>query len=1701
MTRTCLGAFAARVLAAKVGTAAFLLALAALLAAPMLAVAQVPGAPTNLTATADGQAAIDLEWDAPTATGGSTITGYKIEWSADGNDPWMVLVADTGSADTEYTDADSLMGGTTRHYRVSAINDEGPGTASTVASGTTDYQLLSPNGHVEVTIQLQDGSLHYSIDHRQEQLVTPSAVGMAFSEDLDDVGDVTIVGTDTRENDTTWTPVWGKTSEVTDHFRESSVSLQEVVPPQRVFDVVFRAYDDGVAFRYHVPSQTNLEDGDVLRERTYFNFAGNWPVHSVGRTEYPPGGPTPIDDFGSSNTPMLVLPDSGALAVHEAALLDYPVMHLMGSAENPHSVLAHVDSVTFSELLWTPWRVLLVASDLGRLLETQLLETLSPPSSIADTSFVRPGKAIFDRRIRKLTYGDVYYWFNTAAYIHMIDFAARNGIAYLAIDSNWYGVQRDPLSNPMTAVTGLDIEAVLAHAKNNGIRVILYVNDMAFDNYDMDEVFAKYREWGVGGVKYGFMRGNERSEAKVVKTVAAIELAARHQLLIKFHDNPIHPTGLQRTYPNLVSVEYSHGQLDAVRTFTPEDYLRTIFVHMLAGPLDMNNGYFALDSIHTRTNGGLQYNRTYPQLYSTVTAETARILITDTGLTVLPDAPEEYERKDDLFEFVRRMPNAPWDDTRVLHAEFGVHVTTARRHGLEWFIGSVVNEDGGSLDIALDFLEAGVTYAATLYEDAEDTHYQTNREAYRVRQTTVVVGDTISAAMAPGGGHAIWLRPKTGPVFSGGDAFAVAENETFVGRVNAEDSGSRYRIGGGADQSTFEIASTSGLLTFRTAPNFEDPQDADSNNTYVVVVRATSGAGAMELEAEQTFTVSVTDELEPPGIPEAPSFSGETAESLQVSWSKPDNTGPAITDYDVQYREKGTEPFSDGQHEGPGLSLMLDDLEPGTVYEVQVLASNDEGTSNWSESGEGITVTPTTVSKLEITSDPGTDRTYAAGDEIQVTVTFSETVEVTGTPQLRLELGGGQRTADYGGGSGTAALVFGYTVAGGESDTDGVGVEADSLSGGTIRDGAGHNAVLEHEAVTPQAGHKVDGVKPELAATGGEVVNGTTLTLTYDEPLDGSSTPATGDFTVSGGDQMRTVTGVRVNGSAVELTLDVGAEHEEAGILVSYTPGMKPIRDVAGNQAEGLSQVRVTNETPDTTPPEVESLGITSNPGSDQTYAEGDEIEVTVRFDETVEVEGAPQLSLRVGTRTRTAGYDSGTGTAALVFAYEVADGDEDTGGVSIEAGRIALNGGTIEDEAENAAVLDHEALATQAGHKVDGVRPAFVSAAVDGSSLTLTYGEGLDGGSRPASGDFTVTVDGAGRTVSGVDVDGSAVTLTINPAVEHGDTGIRVSYTPDTNPIRDAVGNDALGLSSRSVTNTTGAPNTDPQITSPSSFEVPENQAMVRRLAARDTDPGDEVTGWTIVGGADQGQFTITSATGDLSFRTAPDFEAPGDNEYEVTVEVSSGAGARELEAEQTITLRVTDEREPPEVPEAPVISGETADSLQVSWNEPDNTGPAITDYDVQYREKGTGRFSDGDHEGPGLTLTLTDLKPGTVYEVQVRATNDEGTSNWSESGEGMTITPLTVQMTSDLPPPVSGPFTVQFSFSEPVTGFSASDIEMGQDPACTDDQNNTFFCDPGIGSLETADDRVIHHHGDAADRPCGAQLHVDAGRFRAAR
>ena len=322
-------------------------------------------------------------------------------------------------------------------------------------------------------------------------------------------------------------------------------------------------------------------------------------------------------------------------------------------------------------------------------------------------------------------------------------------------------------------------------------------------------------------------------------------------------------------------------------------------------------------------------------------------------------------------------------------------------------------------------------------------------------------------------------------------------------------------------------------------------------------------------------------------------------------------------------------------------SYVDTDVDAGSTYVYQVAAVINGGEASRSMRVSVVVPIPDTtdptVSKVEITSDAGPDSTYAFADVIEVTVSFSEDVFVTGSPQLTLRLGDQDRTAGYDSVT-DEEVLFRYRIGTRDLDTNGVSIAADrlSLNGGTIKDGSDNEADLDHRALGNQSGHKVDGIRPELATTNGAVVNGTTLTLTYTEPLDSSSTLLSSAFFVSGGASSRTVSGVAVSGSTVQLTLSSAVAHWETGIRVSYTVptgmGAAPIQDRAGNDADGLSSEPVTNQTPDRIPPTVSSVEITSDPpdGRD-VYGIGDEIVVTVTFSETVTVSGTPRVTLEVG--------------------------------------------------------------------------------------------------------------------------------------------------------------------------------------------------------------------------------------------------------------------------------------------------------------------------------------------------------------------------------------------------------------------------------------------------------------------------------------
>lgn len=622
--------------------------------------------------------------------------------------------------------------------------------------------IQSPDQRLEALFSIVDGRPFYELKRDGQVILQPSLLGLTIqgAEEVRLSESATLLSHSNHQADQTWSPVWGKRSLVRNHYNEAVLELRHSGSGIRFF-VDIRLYDDGLAIRYRIPEQESLRAGTVTDEATEFSFAPKIVGYGVAKIERAPQRVEGFSGVNGMNTPLwLTAGNDLFVAIHEAGLLDFAPIRLSASTRPQAGNAVKIDlngTAEFAAPLTTPWRVLFVGSRPGELMESDLLLNLAPPCRIADTGWIRPGKAMWDRRIRKLKHDGLEYWFNTETFIRLIDFASRSNIAHLLVDSNWYGNQRSAESNPMTPADGIDIRKVIDYGKKKGVGVFLYINDTAFVNHDMDEVFSTYRQWGAAGIKYGFMKG--KGQSKVRKTVEVIEAAARHQLMVDFHDNPIHPSGISRTYPNLVTVEYCHAQLDAIRSFRPTDFINTVMVHMLAGPLDMNNGFYALNTLQDRTTAGLDYNKNYPVVSSTVAAENARILITDSGMMVISDAPWEYESKPDLFDFIRRLPNGAWDETRVLYAELNKGVTTARRFKDEWFVGSVINEHGGTRDIQMDFLNPGTVYDMTLYEDAPDSHFENNKEAYRVREMKVTSTDTVSVTMAPGGGCSMVIRP------------------------------------------------------------------------------------------------------------------------------------------------------------------------------------------------------------------------------------------------------------------------------------------------------------------------------------------------------------------------------------------------------------------------------------------------------------------------------------------------------------------------------------------------------------------------------------------------------------------------------------------------------------------------------------------------------------------------------------------------------------------------------------------------------------------------------------------------------------------------------------------------------------------------------------------------------------------------------
>ena len=858
---------------------------------------------------------------------------------------------------------------------------------------------------------------------------------------------------------------------------------------------------------------------------------------------------------------------------------------------------------------------------------------------------------------------------------------------------------------------------------------------------------------------------------------------------------------------------------------------------------------------------------------------------------------------------------------------------------------------------------------ATITGLAEDTGYDV-----QVRATN---GEGTSGWSDSGSGS---TDANAAPSFTSSEAFNAPENQTAVGTVAASDSDTDdsvtgYAIQGGADVSKFSIAPASGVVTFASAPNFEAPADADTDGDYVVVVRATSGTGGRAKTADQTITVTVTDVGgEAPGAPAAPRVSSASVTSVTAAWTAPANAGPAITDYDYRYRV--TSPQGSWTEvtttTTTALGATITGLAEDTGYDVQVRATNGEGTSGWSDSGSGST-------------------------DANAAPSFTSS-EAFNAPENQTAVG---------------------TVAASDSDTD------DSVTGYAIQGGAD----VSKFSIAPASGVVTFASAPNFEApadadTDGDyvvVVRATSGTGGRAKTADQTITVTVTDV---GGEAPGAPAAPRVSSASVTSVTAAWTAPANAGPAItdydyryrvtspqgSWTEVTTTTTTALGATITGLAedtgydvQVRATNG---------EGTSGWSDSGSGSTDANA-----APSFTSS-EAFNAPENQTAVGTVAASDSDtdDSVTGYAiqggadaskfsiaplsgALTFAsapnFE-APADADTDGDYVVVVRATSGTGARVKTAEQTITV----TVTNAGGEAPGVpaAPSVSSASV--TSLNVSWTAPANAG--PEITDYDYRHRAGSPQGSWTEVTTTTITAlgtTITQLAENAGYDVQVRATN---------GEGTSGWSG-SGSGSTDA-NASPSFTSPEAFGAPENQTAVGTVAASDSDTGDSVTGYTIQGGADASKFLIVASSGALTFASAPNFEAPADadtdGDYVVVVRATSGTGARVKTAEQTITVTVTDVGgEAPGVPAAPVVSPASVTSLNVSWTAPTNAGPPITDYDYRHRVTlSQGSWTEVTTTTiTGLGTTIEGLAEDTEYDVQVRATNDEGTSGWSDSGMGM--------------------------------------------------------------------------------------------------
>lgn len=625
-------------------------------------------------------------------------------------------------------------------------------------------ESVSPNGNVKIGLRItENGQLNYSVFYKETPVIRDALMGLML-ENGDTLGDcLEITRVESHILDETYPVYVGKCDTIRNNCTETTIVLKEKQNHCRVFKVILRAYDDGVAFRYILPNQLAVDSYNLSGELTQFSLNGENRMWIQAITKfYKNHYERPYESLLFDSIPVgmrmqLPLVFEGkkfAGAISEAQLENYAGLYLekktlSDCAMTLEATLSRANEeeipVRRTDCIVTPWRFVMLGDKAIDLIKSNLVYNLSDPCKIENPDWIKAGKVAWDWwNDQKVVDRSFKKGMNNETMKYFIDFASEAALEYMLIDAGWYGAADDTIADITKCVPEIDIPKLVSYGQSKNVGIILWTNWINTRN-QLEKALKTYSDWGVKGLKIDYMDGDLQRIVNFYYKTA--ECAARNKLLVDFHGS-YKPTGLNRTFPNVMSYEGVMGleHCKWSKRITPKHNVTIPFTRMLVGPMDYTPG--AMDN---RSEEDFIANYSSPASMGTRAHQLAMYVVYESPLQMLSDHPAAY-RGQATTEFLKIVP-ATWNETLPIDGEIGQYIVLARRNGNRWFLGAMNGNRDRTVTVPLNFLEPGKIYKAMIYRDSDDSDVYPQHTDILSRNFTEA--DVLSINMVRGGGCAI----------------------------------------------------------------------------------------------------------------------------------------------------------------------------------------------------------------------------------------------------------------------------------------------------------------------------------------------------------------------------------------------------------------------------------------------------------------------------------------------------------------------------------------------------------------------------------------------------------------------------------------------------------------------------------------------------------------------------------------------------------------------------------------------------------------------------------------------------------------------------------------------------------------------------------------------------------------------------------